>query len=373
MNGDPDVNAVSDFEYLCSFLPDGWQEKAKELHALRRTRKFPNAAALLQVLLIHLVNGNSLRETAVIAREGGIVDVSDVAIMDRLRQSKDWLHWMCQGLMARWIDQPSKAVYGSRWKVRVVDGTRIKEPGPTGASWLVNYSIELPSLSCDKIHVTSGRGEGQGESFKRFDVSPGDLLIGDRVYGVRSSILHVFQRNGDVLVRFAADNLPLLDPKERPFDLLRRLRGLRGTQVGDWPVCLQQDGQLVRGRVCAIKKSRQATEKAQRAVRRQAQKNGTASCKEETLELAGYVFIFTTIPRDSLSPSAALEMYRGRWQIELVFKRLKSAIALGHLRKHDEDAARAWIHGKLLVAFLVEALLRQGEGFSPWGYPLCEA
>lgn len=365
-----EVDAISDFECLCSFLPDGWQDKARELHALRRTRKFPNASALLQVLLIHLVNGRSLRETAVLAREGGIVDVSDVAIMDRLKQSKDWFHWMCQGLMSRWIDQLSKSVFESRWNVRVVDGTRVKEPGPTGSSWLVNYSIGLPSLSCDEVLVTAGRGEGQGESFKRFDVSPGDLLIGDRAYGVRSSILHVCQRKGDVLVRFAADNLPLLEQNMRPFNLLKKLRGLRGTQVGDWPVCFQQDGEVVQGRVCAIKKSRQATEKAQDAVRRQAQKHGFSAIKKETLEMAGYIFIFTTISQELLSASAVLEMYRGRWQIELVFKRLKGTIALGHLRKYDKDAARAWIHGKLLVAFLMEALLRQGEAFSPWGYPL---
>ena len=41
------------------------------------------------------------------------------------------------------------------------------------------------------------------------------------------------------------------------------------------------------------------------------------------------------------------------------------------LKKKDKEAARAWIHGKLLVAFLMEALILAGERFSPWGYPLC--
>ena len=63
----------------------------------------------------------------------------------------------------------------------------------------------------------------------------------------------------------------------------------------------------------------------------------------------------------------------GRWQVELVFKRLKSLLALGHLRKTDDQSARAGIQGKLFVAFLLEALLRQGESFFPWGYPLLSA
>ena len=35
-----------DYEYLVSFLPQGWREKAKELGALRRCRKVPNADTL---------------------------------------------------------------------------------------------------------------------------------------------------------------------------------------------------------------------------------------------------------------------------------------------------------------------------------------
>ena len=59
-----------------------------------------------------------------------------------------------------------------------------------------------------------------------------------------------------------------------------------------------------------------------------------------------------------------------RWQIELAFKRMKSIMGLGHLPKFSEASARAWIHGKLLVALLIERLLDVAEHFSPWGYRL---
>ena len=65
-------------------------------------------------------------------------------------------------------------------------------------------------------------------------------------------------------------------------------------------------------------------------------------------------------------------MYRGRWQVEIAFKRLKSIMGLGHLKKTDIDAAKSWIHGKLFVSFLIEALIAGGESFFPWGYPLCQ-
>jgi len=71
---------------------------------------------------------------------------------------------------------------------------------------------------------------------------------------------------------------------------------------------------------------------------------------------------------DELSAGEVLELYRARWQIELVFKQLKSLAGLGHLKKHDSQAARAWLQGKLLVALLIDALRVASEAFSPWGY-----
>lgn len=366
-----DLRVTEDFVYLLSFLPSGWQAKAKKLGALRRCRKVPDAETLLRVLLIHLAEGCSLRETSLRARKGNLVSLSDVTIMDRLRLSGEWFRWMNTEIMKAWVIRQAGTVFGSRWNVRLVDGTYVKEPGPTGSSWRINYSIRLPSLACDDLAVTASRGKGKGESFLRFAVSPGDLFIGDRVYGVRSGIFHVVNNGGDVLVRFALSNLPLATPRGGQFNLLKRLRELTGRKLGDWPVLLEFEGRRLPGRVCAIKKSRQAAQKARDRLAKEAKRNGSKT-RPETLETTGYVFVFTTVERKHLCPGNVLEMYRGRWQIELVFKRLKSIVGLGHLRKSDRQAAMAWIQGKLLVAFLVETLIRHGESFFPWGYPVCE-
>ncbi len=258
------LDVSQDFEYLLGFLPSGWQEKAKELGALRRCRKIPNAETLLRVLLIHLAEGCSLRETSVRAREGGIVDLSDVAILDRLKQAGEWFRWMNTELMQEWVARKPSTVYGERWRVRIVDGTRIKEPGPTGSSWCIHYAIGLPSLECSELRVCDTHGPG--ETFGRFAVRPGDLLIGDRAYGVRPGIFHVVDCGGDVVVRFAMSNLPLQTTRGRPFNLLKHLRTLTGTKIGDWPVVLSQKGREMKGRVCAIKKGRQAAERARQRV-----------------------------------------------------------------------------------------------------------
>ena len=80
--------------------------------------------------------------------------------------------------------------------------------------------------------------------------------------------------------------------------------------------------------------------------------------------------MFTTFPASAFSAAEVLEWYRTRWQVELVFKRFKSLAELGHLPKHDEHSAKAWLYGKLFVALLVEKLIGHARSISPWGYHL---
>ena len=173
-----------------------------------------------------------------------------------------------------------------------------------------------------------------------------------------------------MIVRLNLTNLPLADPLGRmPFALLPRLRRLKIGQVGDWPVAVPDEQGPIAGRVCAIKKSRQAAALARQRTQRENSRKGHR-VQPQTLEAAGYIFVFTTLAGTQCPTEAVLEMYRGRWQVELAFKRLKSLLALGHLKKIDPEGAKAWLQGKLLVAFLIEALIAAGERFSPWGYPL---
>jgi hypothetical protein len=356
-----------DFHYLLQLLPDGWQEKARSLGALRRCRGVSDAESLLRVLLIHLAEGCSLRETSLRIRRGNIAQLSDVAIMDRLRLSGEWFRWMNTQLMNSLVRRAPQSVYGQHAAVKLVDATRVQEPGPTGSSWVLHYCVALSSLACEQIIVTDQGGNG--ESFKRFKAKAGDLYLADRAYGVRPGIFYLREAGADVLVRFALDNLPLQDTAGRRWDLLKHLRRLSSTQVGDWPVELLYEGQRLSGRVCAIKKSRQARLAAQKKLLLKNLGNKTQT-KDSTLESSGYIFVFTTLPSSALRATQALELYRGRWQIELVFKRLKSILSLGYLRKEDPVSARSWLEGKLFVALLIEALLAQAESFFPWGYPL---
>jgi hypothetical protein len=219
MDEDILAGVAEDWQVVLRVLPSGWQEKARELGALRRYREFPDAATLLRVLLIHLAEGCSLRETAVRAAEGRLVTVSDVALLKRLRVSGEWFRWMGEELMRRWMTaRPVLPLLGAGWRVRIVDGSTVSEPGATGSTWRLHYAVGLPALACEEVHVTA---TSVGESLCRFHVAAGDLLVADRGFATRKGVRHVHQHGGAVIVRLNLTNLPLSDGEGQSFAFCR--------------------------------------------------------------------------------------------------------------------------------------------------------
>jgi len=215
-------------------------------------------------------------------------------------------------------------------------------------------------MTCDEFKITS---PSEGESLQHFSVKAGDILLGDSAYAYRGQIASVVRSGGDVIVRSGLSNLPSLDKRRRSFNVLAHIRSLRNGEVGDWDVWFEHEGALFKGRICAVRRSLAARKSARARCLRENSKKGR-KVKPETLEAAEYVIVFTTL-HGGFTAETVMEVYRCRWQVELTFKRLKSILGLGNLKKFDPEAARAWLHGKLLVAALIQALMAAGSSFPP--------
>lgn len=357
-----------DWDIITRFLPKGWEEKAKELGALARRRKIDSANTLLRVLLIHLADGKSLRTTATYAQQANLCSINDVALLHRLRASEQWFLWLATQLLKELPGRSFPSELARRYRVRLVDGSSVSEPGSTGTDYRIHYSFQLTNLRCDFFSITTPK---TGESFRLYPVQGEDLLIGDRAYCKRKGIMHVLDSGGQVLVRFHSTNLPLFTRQGKPQSTLMLLRSLAEGQVGDWDVWFRSpaDETLIKGRLCSIRKSKEACEVARNKLRRKASKTGK-KFSASTMEHAEYVTLFTTVNRHNFKASELLTLYRARWQIELVFKRLKGIVGIGHLPKHHRDSCVPWLYGKMVVALLSERLHQEAEFFSPWGYPI---
>jgi Transposase DDE domain len=358
--------ATDEWNLLKRYFPPGWEAAARSLGAMRRTRGIRDPATLLRCLLVHLAEGCSLAETAVRVRAAGWAAVSAVALFKRLRAAEEWLRWLAEQLWRQ--ARPAPAVRGRR--VRVVDATTVDEPGRTGSVWRVHYVLNLADLRCDHFQVTT---PAAGEQFQRIPVQPGDLLLGDRAYGRPPGVAHVCRAGGDVLVRINLRMLPLFETANgRRLPILSRLRRLRVGEVRSWPAWVRTDRDPIRGRLVAIKRSAVAAQRAQEQLARRAARRQRV-VSQESAEAAHYVFVWTSLPEADYPAEAVIELYRLRWQIELTFKRMKSLLGFGQLPKHSDASARAWLHGKLFVALLIERLIEESSLFSPWGFDLATA
>lgn len=357
-----------DWAILRTLFPQDWDEHGRDSGAVTRLRGFDSLEDLLRTLLMHVGCGWSLRETAARAKLAGIADVSDVTLLNRLRQSAEWLRWLCQQLWTEagvTLELSLKAL-----PVRVLDATVVKEPGKTGSQWRVHYSMRLPSLACDHFEITPVEGQRTGERLGRFRFRQGELVLADAGYSHPAGVAAVHRDKAYLCVRVNPKALPLQQANGQRFSVLTKIKTLRRAgQIGEWPVWVESGGSRIQGRFCAIRKSQEAIDKAHRRLRRKAQKKQRAVAANQQ-EFASYVMVLTTLPSKQVKAPQVLECYRLRWQIELTFKRLKSIVQLGHVPKQDDDSSRAWLYGKLFLALLSEKLIRAADSVSPWGYQL---
>jgi hypothetical protein len=361
---------MEDWPILLSFFPNNWGKLASETDALKGLRKDKAVESFMKTLLIHIACGHSLRETATRAKLAGLADISDVAMLGRLRKAKNWLHSLCVALFE---EQGISLHNESDFQVRLFDATNVKEPGKTGSLWRIHYSVQLPSLTCDFFKLTATKGMGTGESFFQYSIKKGDYIIADRGYSTASGIHHVVSKRAYVMVRVNTQSLPILNLKGQKFPLLKNVNAIKRTgTVRSWKVLIPgRKSTTVQGRICVIRKSNEAIKLAHEKLKKNAKKKGH-SIKPETLEYAKFVIVFTNYPEDLFSDIEVLDWYRSRWQVELIFKRFKSIAQLGHLPKHSDDSSKAWLYGKLFVALLTSKLIEYASSISPWGYILEE-
>ena len=367
MSAKESVACENDWYVISKMLPVDWKELARSTSAVTRNpRGFDGEEGVLKALLLHIAGGYSLRETAARLKLTKAANVSDVALLKRLRSSEQWFKELC----LRFLHERGISIHActSKIRMRIVDATTVKEPGKTGSLWRIHYSLLLPDLQCDYFKITETTGKGSGESFRQFPVQKGDCIVGYRGYSTAKGIIYLASKKAYALVRVNTGSLKFFTPSLNALDVLSEARQIsQEHEAKECDATVISNGEIVYGRLCIVRKSQTATDLAVKKLRAQASKK-QKKLDPTTLEFAKYVILFTTLPKDLFSLEEILKWYRVRWQIELAFKRLKSVAGLGHLPKHDEISARAWLYGKIFTGLLVEKLVFFAKSFSPWGY-----
>jgi len=346
------------FEELLQDLPPETAHMAREFKAFVRAKKVKTPEQLLRVVLLYCGLDKPLREVA-----GTFTalyeSITDQSVAERMRACGPWV----QALLRRMLPLSSVGTLPAGFRFVVMDASRMQAPGATGTDHRLPIAMDLLSLQCIAVLVSDVH---TGETLKHCPVAPGDVAVADRGYAHCQGMRAAVQQGADLIVRLNPFSVVLRDAVGAPLELCAALKRQHTETLRTLAVALCATGgqHEVRGWVHAYRLNAEQANRARQKCR-QGHKKGTPTA--ESLLLAGWVLVFTTLAPAVLSAQTIMALYRCRWQVEIAIKRWKSVLDVDALRaKATSPLAEVWLHGKLLYALMLERRMRRQLGDS-WG------
>jgi hypothetical protein len=327
---------------------------ARDFKAFVRTKKIKTPEHLLRLVFLYCGLDQSLREVA-----GTFTmlyeSITDQSVAERLRACGPWV----QALLRRMFPMSAVETLPPERRFVVIDASSIQAPGATGTDHRLHIAMDLRTLQFVEVLVSDVH---TGETLKHFTLRAGDVALADRGYAHAQGMGEAVKQGADIIVRLNPFSIVLCDANGQPMILGKALKRQPLETVRTLPVLIQASGgqSAVQGWVHAYRLS---AEQAGRARHKCRQRHKKGAPKAESLWLAGWVLVFTTLAPAVLSAQTTMRLYRCRWQIEIAIKRWKSILSVDALRaKATSPLAEVWLHGKLLYALMLERRMRRRLG-----------
>ena len=348
----PDPDTI--FSELLKDLPEEIEQLARHFKAFARARKIKTVTELIRIVLLFSGLDLSEREIAanVVLVNPEIKSLTDQSVRDRLEACLPWLKALLPSLIKRTpLPELPAGIH-----IQVVDASDITAPGQIKVTWRIHLMIELVSLQMTSIHLTDIK---TGETLLNFDFQAGEVVLADRGYSHRKGVAHLLDSGAQPVVRYSAHQFPAEDRDGNPLNLAGALSDCQPGETRTLEAQFTAPNEKTYAIfIHAYRLSGANAEAARRRCLKKGKKGnrkGPYTPKQETLFLAEFVLVLTTVQPEVLGAETILELYRCRWQVELIFKHFKSLLKMDELRaRAGSPLGNVWLHGKLIYACLIE-------------------
>jgi hypothetical protein len=337
----------SEFLELLQEIKVDYRKLAIEKEAYQRPRKIKSVDELMRMVLLYCGVDESLREVAGNMALLG-VKITDQSVMERLEKCQGWL----QAIISEMLDIPSTitTTLAEQRRILIADMTDVTGPGAKGSEWRVHLVIDASTSQVVDINISDYQTV---ESLQLVKVKNGDLILADRAYCRRDKIFESIKQGADLFLRYNHKSVPVYDADGNKINLIKHYRKQARETYSSSEVYIDNsygEERKVWLHCYRLSKKEAAIAKKKCHYKNRKVKGGVSDL---TVFVSQFVIVLSTIPPTKLSAEVALELYRYRWQIELVIKRFKSILNLDMLRaKLDSSLAEVWLYGKMLYVLI---------------------
>jgi hypothetical protein len=345
-------------------LPDRneLQELARNHGAIRRYRYNPDAQLWLRLCIMYAVSGFSLRETAAWSESQGLARISAVGLMKGLRRSGGFLKSILNKLLQ--FDDLSEKSILSR-PIQIIDSSVIATQG-NGQNWRIHTCFNLDEMKLVNVDLTLTE---TGESVERTPIKTGSIILADAGYCRYKQVQLMKSMNSDCIMRLHWKLTRIVDEngnKLKPWMLSPDEIGSNPYTVRGYITNKNEDS-LIPVRIIMRLREEDDINKTLKRQNMNIKKNGTKKINPESQCAARWMMIITTLSEDEASAEQILELYRYRWQIELLFKRWKSIIKIDDLASKTPELVEVVLLARLIMIVLIDKIIRRRPDFSPRG------
>ncbi len=227
--------------------------------------------------------------------------------------------------------------------------------GASDANCKLQAGYEYKSGSLGFFEVTEGTKPDQAYSKSLVDfVEKNDLMLTDLGYFKLSVFQNLIEKEAYFLSKLLiGTTLRNVDTLEK-IALSATLHSFDGN-VLEMNVIMGNDKHQVLCRLIGLRVTEQIANARRRKLRKEAEKKGRTP-SQNLLALCDWTLFVTNATAEMLPFNTVHSLYRLRWQIELVFKQLKSVLRIHSSHTTKIYRLKCELYGKLIMAVIIHGI-----------------
>lgn len=186
-------------------------------------------------------------------------------------------------------------------------------------------------------------------------INPNDLLLADLGYFCLNTFNKIIQKRAFFISRFKIGTCIWDSEMQKPIELKKVLMGVKGNAYQMEVKIGADEKTRVSCRLICLRVKEEVANKRRMRLKKEAKKKGRIP-SAQSLALADWTLMITNVSEKCIPSEMLWRIYAIRWQIELLFKQLKSVLQVHHSNTENVCRLKCETYGKLIMGTFISRI-----------------